>query len=68
METIVCLQKKEEVHSQAIGDNYSLVIPGFSGSGNDLRIILTPEAQAELVADIARVKEAHRIHTESKTN
>jgi hypothetical protein len=63
VETIVVLQSKEDIHSQQMGENFSFVIPGFSGSGNDLRIVLSLEAQQELLKDIAGVNKAKAIES-----
>ena len=61
METVICLQHKEDVHSQPMGDNYSILIPGFSGPGNDLRLVLTPEATAEVIRDMRAIETAREL-------
>jgi len=38
-----------------MGKNYSLVVPGFGGKGNDLRLVLGPEAAKEVAADIQKI-------------
>jgi hypothetical protein len=63
VETVIVLQKKEDVHSQQMGENFSFVITNFSGPGNDLRIVLTLEAQQELLKDISVVNMAKAIES-----
>lgn len=67
METVVCLFKKEEVRSQQMGVNFSFLIPGFSGSGNDLRIVLSPEAASALMKDMRVVAKAQSIEASQKS-
>ena len=68
METVICLLKKEDVHSQQMGLNFSFVIPGFSGPGNDLRIVLSAVACAELVQDMNSIAKAQMIEKKADGN
>ncbi len=68
METLIVLQKREEVHAQQMGENFTFLIPGFSGPGNDLRIVLSPDAQDELHKDLVLVAKARAIESGAKTN
>ena len=65
METIICLLKPEEIASQQMGRNYSLLVKGFSGPGNDLRLVLAPEAAQEVVNDIQKILTAAAVQVEA---
>ncbi len=67
METLVVLLTKEEIHAQQMNENFTLLIPGFSGPGNDLRIVLSPAAQEEVAKDLALVARARAIETASQS-
>ena len=66
METLVVLTKKEEVHAQQMGDTFTFLIPGFGGPGNDLRVVLAPEAQDEMLKDMILVAKARTIEAGAK--
>lgn len=68
METLVVLQSEKDVHAQQLGNNFSFLIPGFSGPGNDLRIVLTGAAQQELLKDMHKVQQAQLLEANGDTN
>lgn len=51
-----------------MGNNYSLVIPGFGGQGNDLRLVFGPEAAREVVRDIQKILTAASVQAQAATN
>ena len=48
-----------------MGRNYSLLVKGFSGPGNDLRLVLAPEAAQEVVNDIQKILTAAAVQVQA---
>lgn len=48
-----------------MGRNYSLLVKGFGGPGNDLRLVLAPEAAQEVVNDIQKILTAAAVQVEA---
>ena len=66
METVVCLLKAEDVHSQQMGEQFSFFIPDFHGPGHSLRICLSMEAQQALLKDMVLTNQAKAVQIAAK--
>jgi len=66
METVICLTKAEDVHSQQMGAQFSFIIPSYVSPGHDLRIVLSLEAQQALLRDMVLTNQAKAIQIAAK--
>lgn len=48
-----------------MGDHYSLLIPGFGGPGNDLRLVLSKAAGLEVLKDFQKIMQASTVQNKS---